>query len=419
METKAWYLLLLMCLFAQPIQANEDYTFPIDDPIDATFTFAMLQGKNPGLKEHLSVKQPPERIPDLYLGDVTYPINKYIHRNREAPLVFILVGLGARVRGNGALFFASEFYKKGFHVVILSSTFSETFIHTASRNYFVGQARVDAKDQYKVLVDVKNHIKKQGVKVSSWNVFGFSFGAAVGAFVADLDQNKDLAIDRYILLNPPVDIMSGLQTVDDFADIKVGNRVRKAFRLLSSILTGRVRDPRRASEDFVDKNKLSAEQLKYFIGQSLRSSLGGVIFTSQQKVDLKLLKQKYILQKRREAHEYSFVEYVQIFIQSFYKDTTEGQRQWREHYQTEAFSLQRLREMNSLHSLEGTFRKDKRIVIVHNADDFLIGPRDTEFLKGSLGARFYLYPKGGHLGNVWYPENFETYLKLLGRESTE
>ncbi len=49
--------------------------------------------------------------------------------------------------------------------------------------------------------------------------------------------------------------------------------------------------------------------------------------------------------------------------------------------------------------------RNKNIFVMHNLDDFLASRADLEYLEGVLGDRLKLYPYGGHLGNLWCPQN--------------
>jgi hypothetical protein len=51
--------------------------------------------------------------------------------------------------------------------------------------------------------------------------------------------------------------------------------------------------------------------------------------------------------------------------------------------------------------------------ILHIVDDFLAERKSIEALKETLGDQVTLYPYGGHLGNLWYPENKKTVLRIL------
>jgi len=50
---------------------------------------------------------------------------------------------------------------------------------------------------------------------------------------------------------------------------------------------------------------------------------------------------------------------------------------------------------------------------MHNADDFLTNRKSIEDLKDALGDRVVLYPYGGHLGNIWYPQNKRDALEIF------
>jgi hypothetical protein len=50
---------------------------------------------------------------------------------------------------------------------------------------------------------------------------------------------------------------------------------------------------------------------------------------------------------------------------------------------------------------------------MHNADDFLADKKSIEELIEALGDQVTLYPHGGHLGNLWFPENKEYVLRLF------
>ena len=52
---------------------------------------------------------------------------------------------------------------------------------------------------------------------------------------------------------------------------------------------------------------------------------------------------------------------------------------------------------------------------MHNADDFIVNEKDLEFLANTFKERFTLYPRGGHVGNLWYPKNMEKVLSILAR----
>ena len=69
----------------------------------------------------------------------------------------------------------------------------------------------------------------------------------------------------------------------------------------------------------------------------------------------------------------------------------------------------------SLARILDRLRSNSKVHIMHNADDFLAEKKSIEELKEALGDQVRLYPYGGHLGNLWFPENKEYALKLFRR----
>jgi hypothetical protein len=54
-----------------------------------------------------------------------------------------------------------------------------------------------------------------------------------------------------------------------------------------------------------------------------------------------------------------------------------------------------------------------RVYVLENVDDFLARPQDIEALRAWLGDRLYLYPRGGHIGNLWLDRNKEDLRRIM------
>ena len=67
--------------------------------------------------------------------------------------------------------------------------------------------------------------------------------------------------------------------------------------------------------------------------------------------------------------------------------------------------LENLVQKSSLFSLEG-LRNNPIVYIFTNADDYIHRQEDIQFMSDFVGQNnFYLYPDGGHVGNLWFPRN--------------
>ena len=76
-------------------------------------------------------------------------------------------------------------------------------------------------------------------------------------------------------------------------------------------------------------------------------------------------------------------------------------------------SDEQLLERASLGALAPELSANPRVFVVANVDDFLARPEDIDALRSWLGDRLYLYPKGGHLGNLWFGKNQEDLRRIM------
>ena len=65
--------------------------------------------------------------------------------------------------------------------------------------------------------------------------------------------------------------------------------------------------------------------------------------------------------------------------------------------------------------IEGYLRSTRKISVVHNRDDIILGPGDIDFLDRVMGDRAIIYPLGGHLGNMTYERNVDEMLAFFDR----
>ena len=78
-------------------------------------------------------------------------------------------------------------------------------------------------------------------------------------------------------------------------------------------------------------------------------------------------------------------------------------------------ALESFIKRGSLAPILDRLRGNAKVHIMHNPDEFLPDKKSIEELKEALGDQVTLYPHGGHLGNLCFPENKEEYVLRLFR----
>lgn len=416
-------LVIFLFVVGDLVQASSTYAYPFDDPYFATATVEFLRGK----KLHRGVEAKEFYI-EILPGRNSIPlmegkgrIHGMLYRQRHpAPLLFFVPGTGEGAFGGYQRFLGELFYERGFHVVFLPGTSNWNFALAASSTGLTGVKEQDAKDLYRVMQMTLRYLKGQyALQVGQIGFVGTSMGAMDGAYIHEEDKRQGaLGISRFLLINPPVDLLYSAQVVDGLLDESKG--WSKSQR---DVIMGRaglyLEDFFRDHLDTRDisvlmnlpgKIPFTRSEVKFLIGTDFRISIGGVIYVSQLMKDRHILKTPAVKWKVadrvEEARSFSIQDYVSRFLLPTYEELT-----------AQTLTVQQLGAKSSLRGLH--LESAPEVYVMHNADDFLVNREQLSFLQNTLGSRLKLYPKGGHMGNIWFPENtaaiLDTFSDLTGR----
>jgi hypothetical protein len=394
-----------------------EYNYPYRDPFLATATTALLSDDRTKARDkstivHVLGLPGRNKLPTIEgRGDVS--INFYKH-DRPAPLLFILPGVGANPFFGAAPYLASFFYRENFHVVILPSPMSWNFALSASRTGAPGYVPEDARDLYTIMQRILATLKdRYDLRITKIDFMGLSLGALEGAFLSVIDADeKKIGIEKYLLVNPPVDLAYAVKQLDEWTAL--GNKfgrdksqeiVSTAIAIVDSF-SGEKQDNPEIFDRFIKKFAIfSKEELQFLVAQSLQSQLPELIYATQAIYDQKILSApKNEMRKRlEEAKGLTLTDYNEKI----------GLPLWRQQAAEPQADLASFIERGSLPYILDRLRDNPKVHIMHTADDFLTNRTSIERLKEALGDRVMVYPYGGHLGNLWYPQNKKDALKIL------
>jgi hypothetical protein len=403
-------------LFWSPAKADE-YGYPYHDPYVATVTTAILDGgglAHRASREVVHVPGLPGRnaVPLLEgRGELSLALYR---QHRPAPLLFILSGIGSNPYFGLAPYFAGLFHGEGSHVIILPSPMSWNFALAASRSGAPGYAPDDARDLYDVMQALLPMLKLQhGLEITGINFLGASLGALEGAYlsVIDADERK-IGIDKFLLVNPPLDLAYAFAKVDEwgafqnrFGRDKSQALVAKALGIVESFSKDNRNDLAVFDKLAKALSVFTTEELQFLIAEDLQALLPELVYVTQGIHDQSALKAPKDQPRKRlqEAKALTFSDYSEkIAVPLWRLQAAEPQ--------TDAETFGR---RGSLATILGRLRGYSRVQFMHNADDFIARRTSIEELKDALGDQVTLYPYGGHLGNLWYPENKEYVLRFF------
>lgn len=409
-------LIAVLCLTAKSVQAAE-YNYPYHDPFLATVTTALLSDDGTKAQDKATIIHVPglpgrNELPTLE-GRGNVSINLY-RQSHPAPLLFIVAGVGSTPFFGVAPYLASLFYRENFHVVILPSPISWNFALSASRSGAPGYAPEDARDLYTVMQRTLATLKdRYDLRITTIDFMGVSLGALEGAYLSVIEaEEAKVGIAKYLLVNPPIDLAYAIKQLDQwnalaskFGPAKSQELVSKALAIVDSF-SGEKQDDLKVLDRFVKKfASFTKEELQFLVAQSLQSQLPELVYVTQVIHDQNVLSAPKDEMRKRldEAKQFTLTNYNEKI----------GLPLWRRQAAEPQADLETFIEHSSLVHILDRLRDNPKVYIMHNADDFLINRKSIEDLKEAMGARLVLYPYGGHLGNLWYPENKKDALRIL------
>lgn len=424
MLTRKGLLPALLCLFiatAAPAARLDParYDFPYPDPYLATTTVALLKDRDKRLMDDDSRCLHIQLIPgrddiELLDGKGRLRVLFQPQADRQAPLIFLIPGFGGSAYTGSTRYVGQMLVDRGFQVATLPSPFSWNFALAASRSGFPGYTGRDSEDLYAAMRAVLDRIRERdGVSVDRIGLIGFSHGALHAGYLSKLDaERKLIGFDKVLLVNPPVNLPEAVHKIDQLADLdqrlSAGARddiESYAFGVGRTALSRDIDDPAYFAA-WDQRLKLSGEQIRYLIGKALRVPVGNMLYV------IELMKQPGILTtpvswgyrsaRFEEAHSYDILDYVRHILAPELR-RTEGR----------GADFERLAGESSLTAIGPALHSNSRVYLMHNADDFLISADDLQFIDQTFGARATVYPHGGHLGNLWFPQNRRDLLALF------
>jgi hypothetical protein len=417
--TVRFHLIVLTaaCLAWSSIVEAQGYKYPYRDPYLATTTAAILnsEGLVPRLKRqviHVPGLPGRHQVPLLEgRGDLSVTLYRQPHR---APLLFILSGIGTNPYFGLATYFASLFHHEGFHIVILPSPMSWNFALAASRSGAPGYAPEDARDLYEAMQKTLRIVRaRYNLEITGISFLGASLGALEGAHLSLIDaEERKIGIQRFLLVNPPLDLEYALKKVDEwdarqdkFGRAKSKGLLAKAIGIVESFSKESRDDPAVFDRLVKAFASFTTEEIQFLIAEDLQVLLPELVYVTQAIHDHNVLKAPKDQPRRRleEAKNVTFLDYTEKIALPV----------WRLQAGEPQADLESFTRRGSLTPILDRLRGNSKVHIMHNADDFFADRKSIEDLKEALGDQVTLYSFGGHLGNLWYPDNKEYVLRFF------
>ena len=414
-------------LFAIAFTAQaEQFDYPETNPFMATVAGTPNELKVPVPDEvdvqqgDLAVRVLPDRKLPPALSNYRDLHFRVAWHDEPAPLIFLIAGTGSGYDSSRMDYLKRLFWQAGMHVIVLSSPTNHDFIAAASNSGMPGMGAEDARDLHTAMSMALDKAQdEKGFEVTEYRLAGFSLGALNAAFVAELDTHLgQFNFSKVLLLNPPVDLYASVGRLDDLSYTRIpgvsdnDSFYEHIFQKLSRHFAQRGNSDIQANLFYEIQNSpeaLSDPELAMLVGAVFRFSAADLSFMS----DLINHGGRYVPADKELKVSTSLTPYLRraLFCDFSCSINTQLWPAW------EALNAGRtIDEMayeTSLRSLQAFLHDSPNIAAVSNADDLILTQNDYRFLADTFGERAYLYPHGGHGGNLDYPQVAERYMDFL------
>jgi len=331
----------------------------------------------------------------------------------EAPLLYVLPGLGAHRLSGQPLAMATAALQAGWSVVIISSAFHPEFMQAASTADVPGFAPLDSHDTRVACDAIDRQLSADYPgRLGRRALSGLSMGAFHALFIAaEQERQPDdglLHFDLFGVGAPPVSMGYGVSQLDAFYNTPLAwpadDRERHILATLQRVaaLAGGTLQPGQPLP-------FSEDEARFLVGLSFRFTLVDVLWSSQERHDQKVLLTERDTWDRepayREMLEYSWMEYFYAFLLPWLQEqrlTTDAD---------EALAL------CDLHSIEPWLARCRSLHVYLADNDFLRRPEDNELLHRVVPPdRLHVSEGGAHLGNGWKADELAAIMADLRRD---
>jgi len=363
----------------------------VDDSATQTVNAVLFEPKDPKFPQWRK-----KRKIDVPSTGARLPYSLWLQKD-PAPVVYILPGLGGHREGSSACALAEMAYNAGYSAAAISSSMNWEFINNGLTAPVPGYPPSDGRDIVECLDTIhRDLLARYGGRITGRILMGVSLGGFHALVIADSEargQLQSIHFDRYLAINPPVDLLYGTEQLDAFYNAPLAwpeaeretcmyAAMQKAVGLLQ---TPPVEKP---------NTSFSGDEARFLIGLLYRLSLRDTIHASQRRNNLGVLHSGLGIMNRDEAYaeimQYGYRDYFQAFVVPGLRVRYSGN-----------MSMERIRRGSDLREREAGLRGNRKVFVFTNENDFLLREGDLAWFEGLLPeSNLRVNPRGGHMGNL-------------------
>jgi pimeloyl-ACP methyl ester carboxylesterase len=360
--------------------------------------------------DYITVEPFPERpVPPIFWYYRNGLRTAFLRQPGAAPLAIIIGGIGSSISAPSSITLSRLLYGLGYHILILPSPTQTNFIVTASTTHVPGRPADDARDLHRVMQMLLAEIRRR-VEVTGVDLVGFSLGGLHAAYVAALDDEQGgIGIERTVLVNPPVDLVTSARILDRLLDRYIERDRHAVDRFVSDVFNAFARVYLESEATDISPEMLyrtvrivedRVDLLEQLIGFAFRLATSNLSFTS----DVLTHRGYLVPADARPGITTSLTDVFKVSLDlgltSYIEEVALPFFSSRDPSLTERELLAETR----LEALTPFLRDEPGIFAITSEDDIILGRGDLATLERLLGERLIVLPTGGHGGSITTPD---------------
>ncbi len=315
-----------------------------------------------------------------------YRFRYIMQKDKNAPVAIIYPSIGEGIMSYHSVVLAKLFYDEGYSVIIQGSHFHWEFVNSMPENYAPGIPSDDA--DYLKTVTAKIIDKLQAKYECTFRgkvLIGTSFGAMETLFLAAKEaKNNTLGIDKFISINPPVELIYAMKQIDKNSE--EWNKSPENFKNKTAVTAAKVMRIYKIKAEDPDReiNELpfSEGEAKLITGFIMHQKLSDVIFAIEQKSKSNKCSDFY-----QTVNNTNYQDYAEKYLLSGDYRTVDD-----------------LEYDASLHSIADYLQNNDNYKIYHALDDYLVDHSQLKKLKQYTKDNSLYMSNGSHLGFLYRKE---------------
>ena len=365
--------------------------------------------KGPKVRKFTTTK----KIPEILRQWKDYEYGVWTQKGKKAPLMIIISGTGSVYNSGMSLFLANVFYDRGYNVIAFSSPTTMPYIVSQSKNVYAGYIKDETNQMYSLIQQAISKEKNDGMKVDKIYIGGYSLGGFQSLLVHEMDEknNRRIGIDKSLLLNSPISILTATHKLDGFLVKNGVYDARSLEKYMDTIFNKLMYDKSIQIKD-IEFSNLTTSLGKVGLGEkdfemltgllfrfySANMTFAGEVFSGHNAVGRLSDKKSYkrfdsVSNEFREGLSVSFDEYAKEILYPYLKKYKNPNLDFNDF----------INEFDLKNSQDFINRNNKNIIFITSTDDILLAEEDLNYIRKTFSNRV-LIPFGGHTGVLWHKD---------------